>query len=122
GARWGAPASLLDERPEEVSPLEAVEDILKLQLATYTPSDDPLAVYFKIHIERKGADALPVPVLPKDVLLMQDCSESMTQAKLDACKMGLHAWLDRLRPDDRFELVGFREDTHRCFGAWTNLV
>jgi hypothetical protein len=52
--------------------------------------DEPEHTYFTIRISRRGAEALPV--LPKDVLLIQDCSESIGQPKLNDFKAGLRRW------------------------------
>lgn len=112
--------TLLDEAPAEVTDLQPVEQLLDLDLRVYRPEDEEDTVYFEIRVTRKGAGRLPV--LPRDVLLVQDCSESMTQAKLNECKQGLRLWLDRLAPGDRFELIGFRETPEACFGGWTNLT
>lgn len=112
--------ALLDETPDEVTAVEAIEQLLALELQTYLPEDESDAVYFKLNIQRKGPAALPV--VPKDVLLIQDCSESMTQRKLNQCKVGLHAWLDALNPEDRFDILAFRDDATRCFNTWTNLT
>jgi hypothetical protein len=113
------PFRLSGEADEDVTDIRPVETVLKLDLYTYE-ADYEDAVYFKIQIQRLRDDALPV--LPKDVLLIQDCSESMTERKLKRCKTGLHAWLDRLGPEDRFDLMGFRDEAYRCFGFWTNVT
>jgi uncharacterized protein YegL len=120
----GAPLTerlgLLDEVLEDVTPVKPVEERLELDLLSYEPPDEPDAIYFAIHIRRKGADLLPV--VPKDVVLVQDCSESMTPAKLEQCKRGLHQWMDALGEEDRFELIRFRNEVDSCFGGWTNLT
>lgn len=93
---------------------EPVEALLDLMLEIDKPAEEPGHTYFRIAIQRRDADAMPV--MPKDVLLMQDCSESMTQRKLDACKEGLRAVVGSLGPEDRFDLMSFRDRTTRCFG------
>ena len=100
-------------QPEEAAPFASVEDLLTLQLSTFRPSDEPTTTYFQVEIRRKSATEMPV--LPKDVLIIQDCSESMTQRKLNACKEGLRALVADLGEDDRIDVMGFREDTYRCF-------
>ena len=96
------------------APFDPVEGLLRLSLAVDTEPDEPGHTYFRIAIERR--DAAAMPVMPKDVLLIQDCSESMTQRKLDACKEGLRAFVKRLGPEDRFDIMTFRDRTARCFG------
>ncbi len=104
------------ESSREVSKLEATEGYLGLTLYTYQPQDEPGATYFEVHLARAVEEELPV--LPKDVLLMQDSSESMTAWKLAECKAGLRRWLELLGPDDRFDIMGFQDAPYRCFDAW----
>lgn len=116
-ASMGAEADLPEER---VTELEAVETYLELDVKTFRASDEGGAVYFQVEIRRHGEASLPV--LPRDVLLMQDCSESMTPSKLIQCKRGLRRWLDTLGPEDRFDILGFSDSIVRCFNAWTPLT
>lgn len=104
------------EALEDVAPFEAVEDLLDLELRLFQPPDEPEALYFELAIRRK--DATRMPTVPRDVLILQDCSESMTQRKLDQCKDGLLALLRRVGPEDRLEIVAFREDVETCFGMF----
>ena len=93
--------------------LPAIEEYLAIDVQKFQPPDDPKAVYFRIEIQRFGEERLPE--LPKDVLLLQDSSESMTPAKLAECKRGLRRWLDWIGPDDRFQIIGFSDKFNRCF-------
>ena len=111
-------AKLVAETVEEVTIIEAVEQLLILDLSVAEPENDPYS-YFKINIRRAGSNVLPI--LPRDILLIQDCSESMTQIKLNQCKKGLHRWIDHLGPDDRLNVIGFRETPYRCFEEWSPL-
>lgn len=91
----------------------AVDAYLDLDVRAFRAEDEDGAVYFELNIRRHGDASLPV--LPKDVVLLQDCSESMTPSKLAECKRGLRRWLDLLGPDDRFEIIGFRASVVHCF-------
>ena len=102
------------EAESEIAPFEPVEQLLDLKVSLFTARDEPEHTYFEIRIERK--EGARMPVLPRDVLIMQDCSESMTQRKLNNCKEGLYAVLDSLAPEDKLEILTFREVAHRCFG------
>lgn len=95
---------------------QAVEAYLALDVRSFRADDEGGAVYFEINIRRYGETSLPV--LPKDVLLLQDCSESMTPSKLAECKRGLRRWLDLLGPGDRFQIIGFRASVVHCFDGW----
>ena len=115
----GSPEVPLEEIGEEEDELESVEQLLMLDLRTFRPVDEADVTYFRINIRRQ-ADAV-LPVLPRDVLILQDCSESMTQRKLEACKAGLYSVLDSLVPADRVEILAFREKTSRCFDSLTEV-
>lgn len=104
----------LSNQPElEADAPAAVEEYLALDVSAFRAEDEAGAVYFRIEIRRRDEQALPV--LPKDLLLMQDCSESMTPAKLAVAKRGLRRWLDMLGPQDRFQIIGFSHKVDRCF-------
>lgn len=108
----------LDEQawaPEERA-IQPVEDYLRMSVRRFAPTDEPDAIYVELVLARDREHALPV--LPKDVLFVQDCSESMTPWKLSECKRGLVRCLDQLNPGDRFDVLAFRDTTTRCFGEW----
>ncbi len=118
--RAGSPAGRnrggLDERPEDISSLNAIDDLLQIRVLGYRePAGTNL--YLAIHIEPVNGGILKP--LPRDILFIQDSSESMTPWKLDECRRGLKRWLDFMNPGDRFEVMGFRETTYGCFGDWT---
>ncbi|HMP72095.1 MAG TPA: VWA domain-containing protein [Kiritimatiellia bacterium] len=97
---------------EEEAPV-AVESLLTLDLATYADPEEG-ALYFQLQIRRAGEDVLPV--LPRDILLLQDSSGSMTPAKLAECRAGLKVWLETLSPRDRFDVMSFSEAPELAFG------
>jgi len=107
---------MFDERPEDVSSLKGIEDLLQVRVAGFTPPDGDGSLYFSLQIERASEKSLPVQ--PRDVLFIQDSSESITPWKLDECRRGLKRWLDFMNPGDRFEILGFRDTTTPCFGGW----
>lgn len=102
--------------PEETNDIQAIESYLTIATRAFRAPDEPDYLYLELNITRKSADTLPI--LPKDVLFVQDCSESMTPWKLAECKRGLARWLDQLNPGDRFDVLAFRDQTTRCFGEW----
>ncbi len=107
-----------DEEKKDITEFKPAEQYLALDVLTFKSPDEPGATYFEVHLARQGEQTLPV--LPKDVLFLQDCSESMTAWKLAECKTGLRRWLDQLHPGDRFELLGFRDAAFRCFNGWAD--
>jgi len=108
-------AELLDEKPADVTDLDPIESLLAVELLTY-PAEDENALYFEISIARSGVEALPV--LPKDILIIQDCSESMTRTKLDYFKDGIVDYLRTLTTVDRVNMMRYSDSPTLCFEDW----
>ncbi len=110
------PTDIFNEKTSDVSSNKPVEQYLDLTMYLYRAPDEGGAGYFELQIRRHGEQALPV--LPKDVLFIQDCSQSITPARLAECKEGLRRWLEVLGPQDRFQIISFREAVSECFKDW----
>lgn len=108
------PLDGLNERPDEISQLQAIESLLQVKVEGYRADDGHF--YFALQVERAAEESLPEQ--PRDILFIQDSSASMTAQKLDECRRGLKRWLDFLNPEDRFEVMGFSDDVSPCFGEW----
>ena len=68
---------------------------------------------------RSNGQALNLlPVIAKDVLLVQDSSNSMAEQRLHFCKEGLAQCLAEIGPQDRFNVIRFREKAEVCFSDW----
>ena len=106
---------MLDEKPADVTDIAPIEQLLAVDLTTYKAADEN-ALYFELAISRAGVEALPV--LPKDILLVQDCSESMTRSKLDYFKEGIVAYLRTLTTVDRVNLMRYSDSPVLCFEDW----
>jgi uncharacterized protein YegL len=106
-------ASLLDETMEEVTQVNAVENLLGLRTFLHRSPQEPGVGYFRLEIYRQGIEALPV--LPKEFIFLVDCSESMTNAKLRECKEGVSRALDLLHPQDVFNIMFFRDTVWMAF-------
>jgi len=104
---------LIEERREDVTGMTAVEDLLGIETHSFVDPAHPRYRYFKIQIFRKGIERLPV--LPREVFFMLDCSESMTNAKLRQCVDGLNRAIDTLSPMDLFNIMTFREKVETAF-------
>ena len=87
----------------------------KIQLDVERATDED-ALYFELAVSRAGVEGLPV--LPKDVLLIQDCSESMTRTKLDFFKEGILDYLRTLTTADRINLMRYSDTPDLCFEGW----
>lgn len=110
------PRSLVAESTNRVDVLRAIEKYLKADVYIYKPLLDTRYVYCRIEIQRRTDQALPV--LAKDVLLVQDASASITEQKLFFCRNGLRQTLDLLGAGDRFNVVEFRDKVSACFPEW----
>ncbi len=104
------------ESGPDVTGMSPIEHLLRLEVTAWTPPDEPAWRYVNIEICRAAEEVLPV--LPRDLFLVQDCSASMTAAKVAACRQGLHGALRTVADVDRFDLMSFRETVTRCFGEW----
>jgi hypothetical protein len=109
-------SAVMTERGVDVTGVKPIEHLLTLDLRTHSATADPGWLYFSLNIRRAGDHVLPV--LPRDLFLVQDCSASMTSPKVEACKKGLQAALRTLAPEDRFDIMSFRDRVARCFGEW----
>ena len=106
---------MLDEKSADVTDIDPIERLLAVEVTTYLASEED-ALYFELSISRAGVEALPV--LPKDILLVQDCSESMTRTKLDFFKEGIVEYLRTLTTADRVNLMRYSDAPALCFEDW----
>lgn len=106
---------MLDERAADVTDIDPIERLLAVEVTTYRARDED-ALYFELSVSRAGVEALPV--LPKDILLVQDCSESMTRTKLDFFKDGIVEYLRTLTTADRVNLMRYSDSPSLCFEDW----
>ncbi len=107
-------------RPPDDTPREAIyralEKHLKAGVQVYRAPRDRDNAYVLVTIERLGPEALPV--LPRDLLFVQDCSASITEQKLHFCREGWRLALKQLRAGDRFNVVAFQDRQRLCFPDW----
>lgn len=108
-------AALLNETAAEITEITPIEQVLEVAVTVYRASDEN-AVYFEAAIARSGVESLPV--IPKDVLLVQDCSESMTRSKLDFFKEGIVEYLRTLTTVDRVNIMRYSDTPELCFDDW----
>jgi len=93
------------------------EDLVSVDLYTYHHIGGD--GYFMIRIRPTTADER-LRILPKDVLFVLDASRSMGNRRLDVMKDEIVKMMVRLRPDDRFNVIGFKQSVKRFtedFGA-----
>lgn len=107
--------SVLDEKAADITDIQPIEQLLEVSVSTFQASDED-ALYFELSIARAGVAALPV--MPKDILLVQDCSESMTRTKLDFFKDGIESYLGTLTTADRVNVMRYSDSPTLCFPDW----
>lgn len=83
-----------------------MDGLLDLELRTWRNPGEPEG-YFELRITPKKGES--IPVLPKDVSFVVDASSSIPQHKLNITVKGLRAALKQLKPEDRFNVVVFRD-------------
>ncbi len=92
---------------EKENPYEFMDDMLDINLETYVPPGESQG-YFRLRLLPKK-DKSP-SALPKDVTFVIDASNSIAQRKLDQTVVGLRGSIEQLRPEDRFNIVVFRDN------------
>ncbi len=112
----GGEKELFEETIEEVTETEPIERVLNASVQTYESARDKKYGYFKLDVKRAGDQLLPVR--PKDIILVQDCSASMSEQRLYFCREGLRRALAHIGPADRFNVAKFADRTETCFDRW----
>lgn len=91
----------------EVTEFEAVESLLRLETRVLEDPIDPNVRYFKVQLLPQGIDTLPV--LPRDLVYLLDCSASMTERKLRLAIEGINSSLENVSEQDTVNVVAFRD-------------
>jgi Mg-chelatase subunit ChlD len=105
------------EAPGEVTDYFAVDSRLMARLETFAPEGDRGRHYFRLQVTRRGEQELPV--VPKDIIFLQDSSRSLAEERLYFCRQALKTLLTRLNPGDRFNVVKFSGAAEFCFPSWS---
>lgn len=93
----------------------SVDDRLQVRVVRF--DDDSQWVYYGVQVLRKSDATLPV--LPKDVVIVQDVSASIAEVRLAFCRQGLIAMLPEiLREGDRWQLLAFSAGPLAAFKNW----
>lgn len=83
-----------------------IDDLVAMELETYVPQGAREG-FFRLRIAPKEGQA--IEPLPKDVTFIIDASNSILQRKLDQTVQGVRRSIADLRPEDRFNVVIFRD-------------
>ena len=90
----------------EASAYGFMDDLLDIALSTWQNPGEAEG-YFQVRIApKKGGD---IPILPKDVTFVIDASSSIPQHKLNVTVKGVRDAMRQLKPDDRFNVIVFRD-------------
>lgn len=98
-----APVTQAIERERQY---EFIDDVVDMELDAYVPPGERDG-YFRLRIVPKEGES--ISPLPKDVTFIIDASNSILQRKLDQTVAGVRDCIATLRPDDRFNVVIFRD-------------
>ena len=104
------------EQPGDITDYFAVDNRLMARIETFAPEGARGRHYFRVNIARRDASTLPV--VPKDILLMQDSSRSLAEERLYFCRQALKTLLQNMKPGDRFNVVKFSGAAEFCFDDW----
>jgi len=96
---------------EKVTPYISLDEFLTVELFVYHLPEDPRG-YFMVRI-RPNEKSLELPVMSKDLIFVLDASASMGQRTMAALRTGIKLGLSKLRPEDRFNVVGFKRTVAR---------
>jgi hypothetical protein len=105
-----APVQEEAESARQESGWSFMDDLVEIKLDTWVPGPGGEG-YFRLRILPK--DGSEMAVMPKDVTFVVDASSSIADQKLRLTVRGVTDAIDRLRPEDYFNIVLFRDTPAR---------
>jgi hypothetical protein len=102
---------IVTEDYESIQKYPPLDDLLTVRLFTYHRPREEKG-YFRLVIEPRK-DRTDFKPIPKDILFVVDSSKSITQKKLDGYAEGLKRCVRLLRPQDRFNIIEFKDFTRK---------
>ncbi|MFP4192863.1 MAG: vWA domain-containing protein [Candidatus Hydrogenedentota bacterium] len=97
------------------SDYETMDDLLDIRVESYIPPEGGDG-YFRIQITPQPGTGLDV--LPRDITFVIDASRSVQQRKMDLITQGLREPIWRMRDEDRFQVIVFRDTATRFRQDW----
>jgi len=94
---------------------ETMDDLLDIRVESYIPPEGGDG-YFRIQITPRHGTGLEV--LPRDITFVIDASRSIQQRKMDRIARGLREPIWRMRDEDRFQIIVFRDTATRFRRDW----
>lgn len=96
----------IEQEIRQETRFDFMDELVDMHVDTFLPPGQDYG-YFRLRIlPKKGGN---IEVLPKDVTFVIDASNSILQRKLDATAQGVQRIIDMLRPQDRFNVIVFRD-------------
>jgi hypothetical protein len=111
-----SPGEKFVEATEDVTAVRPIEALLKAGLEVFYDKSELQYGYFRLAINRIDKDVLPV--VPKDILFVQDASASIAEQRLYFCRQALSNIVASVGPNDRFNVVTFNDKAEFCFDDW----
>ncbi len=108
-------AELFIEDPDAITDADPIEQTLVAEVETFRRPGESHG-YFRLRIARVGADVLPV--MPKDILFVQDTSATIAERRLHFCREGFRRGFAYVGPQDRFNVATFIDRTTYAFPEW----
>lgn len=108
------------EKIENTVEYKSLDSLLAVGLETYRDPDEPGRLYFRIGIQPRTDK--PIPVVAKDIIWVQDVSASMTEERLAFCRKALITAMSTMNPQDRFNIIAFRDTFESCFPTLTKVT
>ena len=118
-AEAATPAAAINrfgEKPGESTGYFAVDSRLMARLETFAPPGEGGRNYFRLQVTRR--DDQELPIVPKDIIFVQDSSRSLAEERLYFCRQALKTLLTRLGAADRFNVVKLNAAAEYCFADW----
>lgn len=92
-----------------------MDGLLDIRVESYIPPEGGDG-YFRIQITPQHGTGLEV--LPRDITFVIDASRSIQQRKMDLIARGLREPIWRMRDEDRFQVIVFRDTATRFRQGW----
>ena len=113
-----ATISRFGEKPSDISSFKPVDSRLMAKASVFRPAGETGRSYFRLEIAARDQSVLPV--VPKDIVFVQDASRSLAEERLHFCRDALNQAVGLLPKGDRFNVALFREDAEFCFEGWAS--
>ena len=113
-----ATISHFGEKPSDIAAVKPVDSRLMAKAKVFRPNGETGRSYFRLEIAARDPSVLPV--VPKDIVFVQDASRSLAEERLHFCRDALNQAIRLLNPGDRFNVALFRENAEFCFEGWAS--